>query len=226
MTAAGSDQKPPTRKRRKQGDTLKSYPAEHGADRFVEELASRTGKGAITDAAQAAYPNQTRAAASVTGSRLLKNAKIAERIQMRREAAAQAAGTSRQQVIEMLLLIAFTSLRDFQNEDTGQFDWALAAELGIDHVVQEEEITERHNEKTGASRITRKYKIPNKLAALDLLSDLCGWKKQASRNPIDAAREIFAIQRRKPRYADVADEVLAQMVAEAIPNVTVADILG
>lgn len=185
-------------------------------------MATHSGKGVVTDAAQAAYPNQSRNAASVTGSRLLSNPNVCHQIENRRKALAVAASLSRTMTLNLLSQIATASLSDFQDEH-GQFDWQTARERGIDHLVHEEDITER-NSKDGSRRVTRKYKIPDKIRALDLYTEMQGWKREPAKNPLEGARETYLIMRQDPIYKDVSDEELAKYPAKR-NNVSVAEIL-
>lgn len=228
-TSGGDKEAAPTKARRRhkrnRDNNLTNAQGKAGADRFIEELASQPAgkRGAVTEAAHAAYPNQSRDSARSTGSRLSTNPYVQEQVAKRRQAAAEAAGVTRAQVIGILAQMATMSLRDFQDAD-GQFNWKLAEERGIDHFVQEEDITERHS-KDGSKRVTRKYKIPDKIKAMDLLTELTGWKHAPSKNPLDGARENYQHQRQKPDYDDVPDEVLAELVAKNYIGVTAAQIL-
>jgi phage terminase small subunit len=214
--------KPATRQRRKRDSHVKTKPAKHAAEVFIDHMATHSGKGVVSDAAQAAYPNQSRNAAKVTGSRLLSDPNVCQQIENRRKALAEAAGLTRSMTLNLLSQIATASLSDFQDEH-GQFNWQTARERGIDHLVHEEDITERSS-KDGSRRVTRKYKIPDKIRALDLYTEIQGWKKEPAKNPLDAARETYLIMRQDERYKDVSDEELANFPAQRF-GVTAAEIL-
>lgn len=211
-----------TTKRRTRDSHVKTKSSKIAAEVFVEHMATHSGKGVVSDAAQAAYPNQSRNAAKVTGSRLLTDPNVCQQIENRRKALAQAAGLTRRMTLNLLSQIATASLSDFQNED-GEFDWEIARKRGIDHLVHEEDITER-NSKDGSRRVTRKYKIPDKIRALDLYTEIQGWKREPGKNPVDSAITNFLIMRQKPEYADMSDEELAFYPAQN-HEVTVAEIL-
>ncbi len=155
--------KPASGKRRKKDSHCKQARARAAADRFVEALTlDRGGRGAITRAAQVAYPNQKWRNATKTGSRLLKDPYVQEQIKARQESVQKLAGINRQTIVGNLVAIIFGSFDDVITSD-GKIDWELAKARGIAHLIQEVEVTERHG-KTG-SRVTTRYKIPNKLQA-------------------------------------------------------------
>lgn len=209
-------------KRRRRDSHVKTKAAKQAAETFIDHMATHSGKGVITDAAQAAYPNQSRNAAKVTGSRLLSDPNVCQQIENRRKALSEAAGLTRTMTLNLLSQQATVSLSDFHNEN-GEFDWEVAKARGIDHLVQEEDITERSS-KDGSRRVTRKYKIPDRTRTLDLYAEIQGWKKERAKNPLDAARETFLIMRQDPIYRDVPDEELAKYPAKR-NKVSVAEIL-
>lgn len=211
---AAPDKTTARKKRRSRDNNRRTKTGKEGAERFIQELASESGKGAITRAAQKAFPNQKPRSAAATGSRLLQDPYVADRVNRLRNEAALAAGLDRTTTLYLLGQMAVASLADFQN-DEGEFDWSVAKERGIDHLVQEEEITIRHSN-TGASRTTRKYKLPSRLHAIDLIAELTGWKKAPAKNPIDAARELYAVFRAKPQFADLPDERLIELAARTV----------
>ena len=209
-------------KRRRRDNNQKTRPAKAAAEVFINYMATHSGKGVVSDAAQAAYPNQSRNAAKVTGSRLLTDPNVCQQIENRRKALMNAASLTRTMTLNLLSQIAAASLSDFQDEH-GQFDWEIARQRGIDHLVHEEDITERSS-KDGSRRVTRKYKIPDKIRALDLYAEIQGWKKERGKNPLDVARESYLIMRQDPVYKDVSDEELAKYPANR-NGVSVAEIL-
>lgn len=209
-------------KRRRRDSHVKTAPAKKAADAFVEHFTSDGGKGAITRAAQAAYPNQKRNTAAITGSQLLKDPYVQQQIKIRQQICRQLAAVTRADIIGNLMSIIYGSLKDVHGED-GLIDWELAEERGIAHLIQEQEITDRHS-KDGSSRRTTRYKLPSKLHAMDLLTEMTGWKKERAKNPVDAARETYLIMRQDPIYKDVPDEELAKYPAKR-NNVSVAEIL-
>lgn len=194
-------------KRRRRDSHVKTKPAKQAAEVFIDHMVTHSGKGVISDAAQAAYPNQSRSSANVTGSRLLNDPKICQEIENRRKALSEAAGLTRTMTLNLLSQQATVSLSDFHNEN-GEFDWEVAKARGIDHLVQEEDITERSS----------------KDRTLDLYAEIQGWKRERQKNPIESARENFLIMRAKTEYADLSDEELAKYPAQN-RKVTVADIL-
>jgi hypothetical protein len=209
-------------KRRKRDSHVKTKSSKIAAETFIEHMATHSGKGVVSDAAQLAYPGQSRSSAGVTGSRLLSDPKICAEIENRRKRLTEAVSLTRTMTLNLLSQMAAASLSDFHNEH-GQFDWEVAKARGIDHLVQEEDITER-NSKDGSRRVTRKYKIPDKTRVLDLYAEILGWKKQPGKNPLDSARENFLIMRAKAEYADLSDEELAKYPAQN-HKVSVAEIL-
>lgn len=216
------DKKAASPKRRKRDNNAKYKPSKIAAEVFVENLATNTGKGAITRAAQAAYPNQNANSAHATGSKLLQNPTIVANVTRRRLEAAKSAGVTRDMLVGLLMQIATASLADFKNAE-GNLDWELAKERGIDHLIHAEDITERHSA-IGSYRVTRKFKLPDKVRAMDLIAEITGMKKQPGKNPLDSARDNFLIMRAKAEYADLSDEELAKYPAQN-HKVTVAEIL-
>ena len=219
------DGKPATRKpkRRQRDNNGHTKPANEAQQKFADEYLKITGKGRITNAALAAYPNQTRPAAGVTGTRLLKHPKVSRIIRKRLERAALRASMTREEAIGLVTEMTDVSLFDLVDSE-GQLDIKRAKRLGLDHLISEIDITERHS-KDGSMRRTIKYKIHNKLNAIDLLSELRGWKKEPGKNPADAARETFRIMRSKEKYADLSDADLAKYPAEYY-QVEVSEILA
>ena len=209
-------------KRRKRDSHIKSASAKRAANVFVEAYTADAGKGAAQRAAQIAYPNQSPISASQTANELLKNPYIQQQIQKRQAALAQMTGIDRNTLVNCLMGIIFTSINDIRNE-TGDIDWKVAQERGIDHLIQEETVTDRHS-KDGSSRRTRTVKMPSKIHAMDLLSDLTGWKREPQKNPIDLARQTYLVMRQDARYTDVPNEELAAFPAQRF-KVSVAEIL-
>ncbi len=215
--------KPPTKdKRRRRDSHVKTSIAKQAAEKFIEVITTAPGKGAITRAAQVAYPNQKRGSAAQTGHNLLKDPYVQEQVKIRQMACRQLAGVTREDIIGNLLSIIYGSLKDVTGTD-GYIDWEAAEARGISHLVQEVEITDRHS-KDGSSRRTTKYKLPSKLQAMDLLTEMTGWKRERAKNPLDAARETYQIMRQDPIYKDVPDDELAKYPARR-NNVSVAEIL-
>lgn len=221
-TNGGDKEAAPTKRRRKKDSTAKSKRARAAADTFVEHYSKDHSKGAITRAAQAAYPNQSKTSATTTGSRLLRTPHVQELLKKRRDAAARQADAQRAQLVGNLMSIIFMSLDDVLG-DNGEINWEIANERGIAHLIQEVDRTERHS-KDGSRRVTTKYKLPNKIQAMDLLAELTGWKRERQKNPIESARETYAIMRQDERYRDLPDHELARFPAQRF-NVSVAEIL-
>lgn len=209
-------------KRRRRDSHVKTNPAKDAAEKFIEVLTTSPGKGAITRAARAAYPNQKRNSAAMTGSRLIQDPYVREQIKIRQQACRELAGVTREDVIGNLVSIIYGAHDDILGRN-GEIDWQKARERGIAHLIQEVERTERHS-KDGARRVTTKYKLPSKIQAMDLLSELTGWKKERAKNPLDAARETYRIMRQDERYKDVPDAELAVFPAQRF-EVSVAEIL-
>jgi phage terminase small subunit len=226
--------------RRRRDSHLKTDTAKKAAETFVEELAGDTSKGAIGRAAQKAYPNQSKTSAHVTGSKLLKDPKIQEMLAERRRRALEHASITRQEVIGLLAQQAAASLGDVLNDAGEALDMRLARERGVDHLLREITVTERsHTRRVQAGkdsrgrlkyrtethrRTTTKYKIHDPQKAMDLLSEIAGWKREPQKNPIDVARQTYAVMRQNARYADMPDEELAKYPAERF-KVTVDEIL-
>lgn len=212
-----------TPKRRRRDSHVKTAAAKQAAEVFIEEFATRPSKGGITRAAQKAYPNQKRNTAAITGSMLLKDPYVQEQVRLRQQTCAQIAGITRDMLMGNLVSIIFGSLDDIVGVD-GEIDWETARRRGIAHLIQEIDRTERHS-KDGSSRVTTKYKLPSKIQAMDLLTEMTGWKKQPAKNPLDAARETYLIMRQNEQYQDISNEELAKFPAQRF-NVSVAEILG
>ena len=153
-----SAEKPPRRKRRSRDNNLKTQAGKAGADRFIEEVTGRTGKGKITHAAQAAYPNQKRGSAAATGSRLLKDPYVQEQIRLRQRAMAEVAAVNRDMLIGNLNMIIYGSLDDVTSRESGLIDWEKAKDRGVAHLIQEITVTDRHA-KDGSSRKSTTYKV-------------------------------------------------------------------
>lgn len=220
---------------------LKLKSSKIAAEVFVDALTTAPRrKGAIARAARIAYPSQNARSARTTGSRLLADPYVQEMVRARLDRAAEAAGITRQELVGLLAQMASASLADVQNA-RGDLDWDVAKERGVDHLVSQVAVTERHSEqkrknaKTGKftnrithRRITTTYKMPDKIKAGDLLAELMGWKKQAMKNPVDSARESYEIMRRKQDYADVPDKDLARLAQEAhgLPPSFIPDIMA
>ena len=217
---SGGTEKPPAKPRR--DSQIKSESAKKAADTFVEAYTTDQKRGNVTRAAQVAYPNQSPRSAAQTGSKLLKLPYIQKQIQKRRAAAAAAADVQRQDVVAMLTAIVFTSLQDVLDKN-GNLNWKLANRRGIAHLIQEVDRTERHS-KDGSRRVTTKYKMPSKVQAMELLSNITGWMREPAKNPIDTARTTFMTMRRDARYADMSDEELARYPASHF-KVSVQEIL-
>lgn len=147
---------------------------------------------------------------------------VAEDIRKRLERASQHTIT-RQQIIGRLVEIANASLGDFVNAD-GELDMVKARNSKKDHLIKEINVVKRTS-KDGASRITRTFKIESPIAALDLLAEITGIKREPQKNPLDLARQHYRVQRQKEIYRDMADVDLAHYSA-AIYDVSIADILA
>lgn len=213
-----------TRTRRSRENHGKTATGKETRDRFIEAFTTDgVTKGKITRAAQKAYPNQKRTSARISGSLLLKDSYVQDQIRQRQAACAQMAGITRNDLIGNLVATIYVSLDDVMDETGERIDWQKAKDRGIAHLVQEVEVTERHS-KDGGSRTTTRYKLPSKLHAQDLLSELTGWKKAPARNPIDVARDLFLNFRQKAQYADVPDEKLMEIAARAV-NVNPAEMM-
>lgn len=239
-TKSGGTEKPPTKQPRNRDNNLRGKPAQHAAETFADAIATDGKRGAVTRAAKKAYPNQSRQAAAVTGSRLLKHPNVQEMIARRRENAIKAANISRNEVMGLLAQQARASLADVLNEDGTALDLQRARENGLDHLIREITVTERHHTKRVQAgkdskgrqkyrtethrRTTTKYKIHDPQKAKDLLAEIAGWKKQPAKNPLDSARETYRIMRQDDRYKDVPDEELASFPAQRF-EVSVAEIL-
>ena len=237
MSTRTSDggKKAATPKRRRRDSHVKSKPAQAAAAVFVDALTTDTAKGAITRAAQRAYPNQSKTSAGVTGHRLLKDPKIQEMLAERRKRALASANISRQEIIGLLAQQSTASLADLLNVSGTALDIPRARALGIDHLLKEITVTERHHTRRSPigkgkyrtethRRVTTKYKIHDPQKAMDLLSEIAGWKREPAKNPADTARETYRIMRQDEKYKDVPDAELAKFPAERF-KVTVAEIL-
>ena len=235
MTKSGP-KKPPA----KRSTRAPIQAAKAAEETFVEALATiPNAKGAVTRAALKAYPNQNRRSAGVTGSRLLSKPSVQERIEARRARARESADITRQEVVGLLAQMTRASLSDVLDEN-GDLDWAKAQARGVDHLIKEVTVTERHStrrQRIGSSnkyrtvtnkRVTTKYKIHDPQKAMDLLAEIVGWKRQAMKNPVDSARESFAIMRARPDYQDIPDPELARLAQEAhgLPPSAIPDILA
>ena len=63
--------------------------------------------------------------------------------------------------------------------------------------------------------------------AMDLLTELTGWKKQPQKNPVDAARETFNLMRQQEQFAQLEPEHLAALIIDQkYPTVTIDEILA
>lgn len=233
-TSKGGE-KAATTKRRKRDSHIKTEPAQEAANNFADALSTDAGKGAVTRAAQKAYPKQSKRAAAVTGSRLLKNPNVQAMIAERRRRAMADSDISRQEVIGLLAQQARASLADVTNDDGTALDMKQARERGLDHLLREITVTERsHTRRVRLAkgkyrtevhrRVTTKYKIHDPQKAIDLLSEIAGWKREPAKNPIDLARANFQVMRGKDIYRDIPDAKLAEYPA-AQYNVSVAEIL-
>jgi hypothetical protein len=209
-------------KRRRRDSHVKTSPAKAAAEKFIEVLTTNPGKGAITKAAQVAYPNQTRGSAATTGHMLLKDPYVQEQVKIRQQACRQLAAVTRDDIIGMLMAIIYGSHDDVLGKN-GEIDWEKARERGIAHLIQDVERTERHS-KDGARRVTTKYRLPSKIQAMDLLSEMTGWKRERAKNPVEAAKEVFRIMRQKDQYRDMDDRALAAYPAQNF-NVSIDEIL-
>lgn len=191
---------------------------------FVEAFSADKGKGRITRAAQAAYPNQKKQSASVTGTRLLKDPKIQASIQKRLETACSHANITRQEILGMVAEVARHSISDIPLptfKEDGTLDWSAAEKAGVAHLIKEVEITERHS-KAGTRR-TARFKAMPRDWALSELKEIFGMHKQAAPNPIDSAKEMLAILRNDARYADLDDMTLRELVGARL-NVAPSDL--
>lgn len=209
-------------KRRKRDSHLKTAPAKQAAEKFIEKITTSPGRGAVTRAAQAAYPNQKRNTAAMTGSRLIQDPYVQEQIKIRQQTCRELAGITREDIIGNLVSIIYGAHDDVLGKN-GEIDWQKARERGIAHLIQEVERTERHS-KDGARRVTTKYKLPSKIQAMDLLTEMTGWKREPQKNPIDLARQTYLVMRQDARYTDVPDAELAAFPAQRF-KVSVAEIL-
>lgn len=240
--APSTSKKSTTAKRRVRDSHLKTKASQRAAEVFVDALTSQPQtKGAIARAARIAYPAQSARSSRVTGSRLLADPTVQAMVARRLESAREAARMTREEAVGLLAQQASASLGDVLNA-RGEFDLQDARSRGVDHLLKEISVTERHHTKRqrvgkgkGAkyvththTRTTTKYKIHDPQKAMDLQADLMGWKKQAMKNPIDSARESFAIMRARPEYKDLSDQTVAQLAQEShgLPASAVADILA
>lgn len=146
---------------------------------------------------------------------------VSEDIRKRCERAQQHTIT-RQQIIGRLVEIANASLGDFMDSN-GELDIVKARNSKKDHLIKEINVVKRTS-KDGSSRITKSFKIESPTAALDLLAEITGIKKERAKNPVDAARETFLIMRQDERYKDIPNEELAKFPAQRF-SVSVAEIL-
>lgn len=209
-------------KRRRRDSHVKTNPARQAADKFIEVITTDHGKGKATRAAKVAYPNQSDHSAAATASKLLKDPYVQEQVKIRQMACRQLAGITREDIIGNLVSIIYGAHDDILGKN-GEIDWKKARDRGIAHLIQDVERTERHS-KDGSSRVTTKYRLPSKVQAMDLLSEMTGWKKERAKNPLDAARETYLIMRQNENYKDMPDEELAKFPAQRF-NVSVAEIL-
>lgn len=147
---------------------------------------------------------------------------VAEDIRKRCERAAQHT-ISRQQIIGRLVEIANASLGDFVDAH-GELDMVKARNSKRDHLLRKIRVIKRTS-RDGSSRITKEFEIESPIAALDLLAEITGIKRERQKNPLDGARENYQHLRNQPTYADVPDEVLAELVAGKYTGVTAAQIL-
>lgn len=240
--ARSTPSKPSTAKRRTRDSHLKTKASQRAAEVFVDALTSQPQtKGAIARAARIAYPAQSHRSSRVTGSRLLADPIVQEMVERRLERAREAARMTREEAVGILAQHASASIGDVLNE-RGEFDLQDARKRGVDHLLREITVTERHHTKRRRvgkgkaaryvtdthTRTTTKYKIHDPQKAMDLQSELMGWKKQAMKNPIDSARESFAIMRARPEYKDLNDATVAQLAQEShgLPKSAIADILA
>lgn len=199
-------------KRRQKDNNGHQQPSNEAMEIFTDAVTHDRGRGRVTRSAQKAYPMQTKRSAAVTGSRLLTHPKIQAKIKARMERAAQAANITRQEIVGMLAEISRASLDDMLDKD-GDLNWKTARERGVDHLIKEVIVTDRHS-KDGSRRRTVTYKVNDKIPAMNLLADILGLKKEAAKNPLTAAIEAFLIMRDKAEYADIPDDVLAKLQAE------------
>lgn len=146
---------------------------------------------------------------------------VAEEIRKRCERAQQHTIT-RQQIVGRLVEIANASLGDFV-DCHGELDMVKARNSKKDHLLKKIRVIKRTS-RDGSSRITKEFEIESPLAALDLLAEITGIKKERQKNPIDAARETYTIMRQDEKYKDLPNEELAKWPAQRF-NVSVAEIL-
>ncbi len=137
---------------------------------------------------------------------------VAEEIRGRMERAAGHCQITRDQIVGRLVEIANASLEDFVDDD-GDLDMKKVRRSQKGHLIKEINVV-RRTSKDGASRITKGFKIESPLAAFDLLSEVLGLKKQAARNPVEIAREVYRSMRADTKYADIPDEELAGYTAK------------
>ena len=146
---------------------------------------------------------------------------VAEEIRKRCERAQQHTIT-RQQIVGRLVEIANASLGDFV-DCHGELDMVKARNSKKDHLLKKIRVIKRTS-RDGSSRITKEFEIESPLAALDLLAEITGIKKERQKNPIDSAREVFRIMRQKEQYKDMSNRDLAAYPAQNF-NVSVDEIL-
>ena len=210
-------------KTRRRDNNGKSAVGKDAREIFADAFTTDRGKGRVTRAAKKAYPNQSHKSAGVTGSRLLKDPRVAAMVEKRLQRAAKAANITREQAIGMVAEMGTSSLFDVLDA-TGESDLKAARAKGVDHLIKEFQVVERTS-KDGSKRRTVTYKVNDRLSAIDLLAELRGWKKEPAKNPLTAAQESYAVMRAKPDYADIPDQELAKLQAE-IFGVSIAEILS
>jgi phage terminase small subunit len=176
---------PVKKKAKKRG---KSEPLKPAHERFFQEIAA--GKSA-TEAAQIAYPEQTREAAAVTGSRLLRNAKIRERINQHCE---DASGLTKDEVIGTLTSQMRSDILDaFEDSDSPFIKRLREKQLG--HLVKAvtiKRIVEGSGDVTIPIEITRIEFHSSQVAATEL-GRIMGLRQKARENDHDAqARKKIA----------------------------------
>jgi phage terminase small subunit len=195
----------------------------HKVDKFVENIAQgKKGPDAVIDAGW----NQSRESASVTAHRLLRNAKISEAVEKRKEEAMRRAQIHTDVIVGSLAEIATASLADVLDEN-GEFDLEAAREKGTDHLIKKlKTITFDTKDKDGnitSTRTTHEYEMYSRLDALGQLRDNFGMKQEArpnSHTEVEQAIQDF-MRKAKERGYEVSFEeartfIEPRMVSDAI----------
>lgn len=187
-------------------------------EKFVNKKAAGVpGAQAVREAGWEQSPD----AAAVTASRLLSRDDIRARVEERRQEALRRAGMETDVIIGALAEIATASVGDVL-EDDGSFDLQKCRERGVDHLLKELERTER-TDKDGARTVTYKYKMYDRLNAINQLRDTYGMKEEPRPNSLDERRrrEVKASIDRIMERDGVDGQTAAQMLLaslKGIPN--------